>query len=72
MARDQPANPVQLSRVEAVAPGNPQWLEPEFAGLVLPLHMKMRRLAAVETGEEEAVRPGNPSDWWHSDYRVPR
>jgi hypothetical protein len=72
MARNQPANPAQFSRVEAMAPGDPQRLEPEFAGFVLPLDVNMRRLATVEASEEEAVRPGYPSDSWHSNYRVPR
>src|ERR1035441_3711312 len=60
MVRDQPANPAEFSGTEAMAPGNPQQLEPELAGHILPLHVKMLRLATVEAGEEEAVRPGFP------------
>jgi hypothetical protein len=72
MVRDQPSNPAQFPRVEAMAPGNPQRLEPKLAGHILPLDVKMRRLATVETGEEEAVRPWYPFDSRHSDYRVPK
>jgi hypothetical protein len=55
-----------------MAPGDPQRLEPEFAGFVLPLDVNMRRLATVEAGEEETVRPGYFFDSRHADYRVPR
>jgi hypothetical protein len=72
MVRDQPSNLAQFPRVEAMAPGNPQRLEPKLAGHILPLHVKMRQLATVEAGEEEAVRPGYPSVSWHSNYRVPK
>ena len=42
-------------------------LKPEFAGLVLTLHMNMWRLAAIEAGEEEPIGAGDALDSWHSD-----
>src|ERR1035441_10958665 len=60
MVRDQPANPAEFSGTEAMAPGNPQRLEPELAGHILPLHVKMRRLAAVEAGKKKRYGPGIP------------
>ncbi len=54
---DEAANPAQLSGTETLAASESERLEPELAGLLLPLHMKMWRLATVEAREEEPVWP---------------
>src|SRR5713226_9291645 len=71
MGPDEAANQVQLSGAETMAASAPKRLQPELAGLVLPLHMNVRRLAAVEAGEEEAIRPRNASDSRHSKPLLP-
>ena len=48
MGGDQPANGIQLSSAEAVAAGQLDRFEPEFAGGVLSLDVHVRRLVAVE------------------------
>jgi hypothetical protein len=65
MGPDEAANRAQFPGAEAMAAGKLKRLEPELAGLVLPFHMNVRRLAAVEAGEEEPIRPGNTSDSRH-------
>ena len=67
MGVDDPANDIQLSGAEAVSPGKPKRLEPEFAGSVLTLRMNVRWLIAVEAREEEPIRPENTLDSWHSE-----
>jgi hypothetical protein len=71
MGPDEAANQVQLSGAEAVAAGKLKRFEPKLAGLVLPFHMNVRRLAAVEAREEEPIRPGNTSDSRHSKPALP-
>ncbi len=71
MAQDDSANHIQLSTTEAVTASKPQRLEPELAGPVFALHMNVRGLIAVETREEEPIRPGNAFDSWHSKGLLP-
>src|SRR3990172_12159039 len=71
MGVDGPANHVQLSGVEAVATGQLDRFEPELARTVLSLDVHVRRLIAVEAGEEDPVRPRNALDPWHSDIVAP-
>ena len=52
--------------------GKPKRLEPEFAGLILALHMNVWWLIAVEAREEEPMRSGNTFDPWHSEAPPPR
>jgi hypothetical protein len=71
MGVDDPANHIQLSGVEAVATGQLDRFEPELARAVLSLDVHVRRLIAVEAGEENPVRPRNALDSWHSDILAP-
>jgi len=71
MGPDEAANQVQLSGAEAMVAGKLKRLEPELAGLVLPFHMNVRRLVAVEAREEEPIRPRNTSDSRHSKPALP-
>jgi len=71
MGPDEAANQAQLSGAEAMAAGKLKWFEPELAGLVLPFHMNVRRLGAVEAREEEPIRPRNTSDSRHSKPALP-
>jgi hypothetical protein len=71
MGPDETANQVQLSGTKAMAAAKLKWFEPKLAGLVLPFHMNVRRLAAVEAGEEEPIRPRNTSDSRHSKTALP-
>jgi hypothetical protein len=54
MALDEAANQVQLSGTEAMAASKPERLEPELAGLVLPLHMNVRGLAPESRGAQNS------------------
>ena len=60
MGPDEAANQAQLSGAETVVAGKLQRFEPELAGIVLPFHMNVRRLAAVEARQEEPYGPGTP------------
>jgi hypothetical protein len=71
MGPDEAANQAQLSGAEAMAAGKFKRFEPELAGLVLPFHMNVRRLAAVEAREEEPIRSRNTSDSRHSKPALP-
>jgi len=50
MALDEPAYQVQLPGCEAMISSKSKRVEPELTGLLLPLHMDMRRLVTVEAG----------------------
>jgi len=71
MGVDDPTNHIQFSGVEAVATGQFDRFEPELARAVLSLDVHVRRLIAVEAGEEDPVRPRNALDSWHSDISAP-
>ncbi len=71
MGLDESPNEIQLSGPEAVIPGRFQGFQPEFTSPLLPFHMHVRWLIAVETREEEPIRPGDPADSWHSDVSPP-
>src|SRR5260370_625238 len=63
---DERRNEVQLTGAEAMTAGKPKRFEPKLAGLVLPFHMNVRWLAAVEAREEDSIRPTNTADSRHS------
>ena len=46
-----------FSCAEAVATSQLDRLEPELAGVVLSFDVHVRRLIAVEAGEEDPIRP---------------
>ena len=71
MGPDEAANRAQFPGAEAMAAGKLKRFEPELAGLVLPFHMNVRRLAAVEAREEEPIRSRNTSDSRHSKPALP-
>jgi hypothetical protein len=71
MGVDDPANDIQLSGAEAVAASQFDRFEPELAGAVLSLDVHVRRLIAVEAGEEDPVRPRDALDSWHSEMFAP-
>src|SRR3989304_1862083 len=71
MGVDDPTNHIQFSGVEAVATGQFDRFEPELARAVLSLDVHVRRLIAVEAGEEDPVRPRDALDSWHSDIFAP-
>jgi hypothetical protein len=54
-----------------MAAGKLKWFEPELAGLVLPFHMNVWRLTAVEAREEEPIRSRNTSDSRHPKPALP-
>ena len=62
----QPTNGIQLSSAKTMAACQLDRFEPKFAGAVLSLDMHVRRLVAVEAGEEKPIRPGDALDPWHS------
>src|SRR5438094_8755944 len=62
---------VQLSGAEAVATSQLDRLEPELAGAVLSLDVHVRRLIAVEAGEEEPIGPRDALDSWHCGIFAP-
>lgn len=70
MRLDDASNRTQLSGAEAMTVNQPERLKPEFARLVLALHMNMWRLAAIEAGEEEPIGTGDALDSWHSDVSL--
>ena len=67
MRPDDASNHVQLSGTESMTASQPERPKPEFARLVLALHVNMWRLAAIEAGEEEPIGTGDAFDSWHSD-----
>jgi hypothetical protein len=71
MGVDEPANDIQLSSAEAVAASQLDRFEPKLAGAVLSLDVHVRRLVAVEAGEENPVRPRDALDSWHSEMFAP-
>src|SRR6185436_20788718 len=66
MRLDEAPNHVQLMGAEAVVARKTKRIEPELAGLVLALHVNVRRLIAIEAREEEPVRARDSLDSWHS------
>jgi len=66
MSVDEPADGIQLPSAEAVVASQLDRFEPELAGAVLSLDVHVRRLVAVEAGEEKPIRPGDALDPWHS------
>jgi hypothetical protein len=71
MLPDESADYVQLMGFEALVASERQRLKPELAGLVLALHVNVRRLSAVEAREKEPVRSGDTLDSWHSRRSLP-
>src|SRR5690348_15771125 len=72
MRHDDPADHIQLPGSKTVIACQLQRLKPELASLVFLLDMDVRRLAAIETREEEPVRPGNTANARHSSVLVPQ
>jgi hypothetical protein len=68
---DDSANHAQFVGIEAVTPGQLDRFEPELAGAVLSLDVHVRRFIAVETREEEPIRPRHAPDSWHSETSFP-
>jgi hypothetical protein len=66
VAANEPTNHIQLSGAETPIAGDPKRYQPEFAGLVFPLHVDVRRLVTVEACEEAAVWSRNTFDSRHS------
>lgn len=71
MGVDDPANRIQLSRVETVATSQLGRFKLELARAVVSLDVHVRRLIAIKAGEEHPVRPRNALDSWHSDVLAP-
>lgn len=60
MGLDDSPNQVQLSGPEAMIPRKLQAFQPEFAGPLLPFHMYVRWLIAVELVKKNRYGPGIP------------
>jgi hypothetical protein len=60
MTPDESVDHVQVLGLETVVASEHQPLKPEFAGLVLALHVNVRRLAAIEAREKEPIRSRIP------------
>jgi hypothetical protein len=62
---DYAPNLVQLARSETAVPGQSHRIEPELAFTPIATNVHMHRLGAVETVEQEPVRPWNSGNPWH-------
>ncbi len=71
MGLDNSTNQIQFSAPEAVVTAKAKGLKPKFACHGLPLYVNVRRLIAVEAREEETIRSGDISDFWHSGQSRP-
>ena len=70
MRLDDASDDVQVSGAEAMTASQSERFKPEFARLVLALHMNVWRLVAIEAGEEEPIGTGDAFDSWHSDVSL--
>jgi hypothetical protein len=66
---NQPPNLIEFSRLEAMIRRQRNGLKPELARLVLPAHVNVHSLVAVEAVEVEPVRSLNVGDSRHSVAR---
>jgi len=62
---DQTTNLIQFPRTEPMVPCECHGRQPEFDVLPVAPCVNVHGLVAVETVEEEPVRPLNPGNPWH-------
>ena len=63
---NQMANLVEFTRAEALIPCQRDRRQPELALLSISPNMDVYWFVAVETVEEEPIRPWNADNLWHS------
>jgi hypothetical protein len=67
--RDDPPDPIQFVRAEAIVRRKRERIKPELALVSISLDMNMHRFAAIETVEEEPVRSGDVWNGRHQAFR---
>jgi hypothetical protein len=62
---DQVSDLIQVPRRKPVVDGHDQRFKPELTQTIVPLHMRVLGLVAVETVEEQPIRSGEILDGRH-------